>query len=428
MKWLKARHLARGSNSIQDVKSRLLKTFSVIALSSSFVVFLTFSLYLVYNEDQQTQQHLAAFESVAITHYSLEQVGTAKISPNVYAYYNEQFLPDELKTQLPYELGRVTRYKPFSENGFMVLHTRFVDDTGIERSLYLSVGSRALDFGDDNWDTLLLTAMTLMLLLIAFLRFSLQRMFDGLMSPISDLSAQLAKQSDHDFSVSERAIDEVQMLTERLNDYNQMKNRLMKQERMFANYASHELKTPISIVLGAANLQSMKDDKNFQQKQRDRIINAATGMQDTVEVLLNIVKQENANQTRTLYDYTVETLSLDKSLSKLNSDVTFNMNVEEGTRLNMPHTVMNILLKNLVENAIRFTQKGHIHVEITSDSIDVTDTGTGLNELGASNTEHGLGLLIVRRLCKSYGWSFLLENREKGGCVARLVCLSSDTN
>ncbi|MCZ8498782.1 hypothetical protein O9929_15125 [Vibrio lentus] len=58
-----------------------------------------------------------------------------------------------------------------------------------------------------------------------------------------------------------------------------MKDRLAKQEMMFAKYASHELKTPIAIVLGAAELQAMKpNDPAFQTKQRERILGAANGM------------------------------------------------------------------------------------------------------------------------------------------------------
>ncbi|SON52567.1 sensor histidine kinase [Vibrio tapetis] len=427
MMWLKGHYLERGSNSIKDVKSRLLTTFSVIALSSSFLVFLIFSLYLVYNEDVQIQQHLKSFKQVAIEYYSLNKTDSAQISPNIMAFYTAESLPTALKSELPYDVNVVTRFRAFSEGGFMVYHTNFVDDSGEERALYLSVGSRDLDFGDDNWDTLLLTAMTLMLLLIAFLRFSLQRMFDGVMSPISNLSSQLANQTAHSFSVPHWAIDEVKLLSERLNDYNQMKDRLMKQERMFANYASHELKTPIAIVLGAANLQGMKDDQDFQLKQRNRIINAATGMQDTVEVLLNIVKQENAHDTSSSYPYSAGNILLDKSISKLAQGVTFTLDIADSTRLNLPYTVTNILLKNLVENAIRFTQSGHVRVSIAPDLIEVCDSGIGLHELSEQDTEHGLGLLIVRRLCDSYGWSFSLENREQGGCVAQLVRSNPET-
>ncbi len=61
-----------------------------------------------------------------------------------------------------------------------------------------------------------------------------------------------------------------------------MKDRLAKQEMMFAKYASHELKNRRkSGVIGAAELQAMKpDDPVFQASLfwQERILGAANGM------------------------------------------------------------------------------------------------------------------------------------------------------
>ncbi|WP_428794650.1 sensor histidine kinase [Vibrio nomapromontoriensis] len=394
-------------------------TFSVMALSSSFLVFLAFSIYLVVNEDNQIEHYLVSFEQVAIQHYALDSRDVASISPNVTAYYSQEALSDKLKAQAPYSLNEITRYDRLSEDGFLVFHTQFIDQSGTLRPLYLSVGMRAMDFGDDSWDALMLIALGLMLVLIAFLRFSLQRMFEGLMSPISDLSEQLRSGQSQDFIVPMHAIDEVKQLAAHLNSYNQMKDRLVKQELMFAKYASHELKTPIAIILGAANLQAMKDDRDFQTKQRNRIIHAADNMQATVEILLNIVKQENAEHKETFSPFSFSDIDLSKSLNKLSPDVKFTLQIADNTELNFPPAVLNMLLKNLVENAVRFTEQGEITVEILEQTITVRDSGCGVSM--HNETEHGLGLLIVNRLCASYGWTFSLSNNShQAGCTARL--------
>lgn len=149
----------------------------------------------------------------------------------------------------------------------------FIDQQGTEHPFYLSIGGRAVDFGDDSWD--LLISIALMLFLNGFLHFALKRVFDALMSPITALSKQLEAKKDRDFTVSKQAIDEVKPLTAHLNSYTQMKARLTKQEIMFAKYASHELKISIAVILGAVNLQAMKtDDYLLQQKPRERILKA----------------------------------------------------------------------------------------------------------------------------------------------------------
>lgn len=87
----------------------------------------------------------------------------------------------------------------------------------------------------------------------------------------------------------------------------------------------------------------------------------------------------------------------------------------------MSPAVIRMILKNLIDNAIRFTSVGSITVTVSNTKISVIDTGKGLE--GLPETDHGLGLLIVQRLCKSYGWTFeLIDNKaqQEQGCSAIL--------
>ncbi|MGF1764873.1 sensor histidine kinase [Aliivibrio kagoshimensis] len=419
MNWLLARLLKRKlGNSIDDVKKRLLFVFSVIALSSSFLVFFSFSLYLVLNEEKQLETLLTSFEQIGAEHYGFAVDKQTTLGTFVNAYYSERVLPLEIKNRLPLAEGEITRFRKFDADGFLVFHSTFVDKSGRVEPLYLTVGNRDVEFGDDGWEGLIFLSLGLMLCLIAFLRKTLSHAFGSLMSPISQLSEQLKANHQESFEVSKHAIDEIKLLTQHLNSYKQMKERLAKQEMMFAKYASHELKTPIAVVLGAANLQAMKEDPEFQQKQRERILTAANNMQATVEVLLNIVKQENVPRKRDLYPINVDTLQFEKHQAKLNSGVSIECLIEPDTQTNMPPSVLVMIIKNLLDNAIRFTHQGTITLSIETDTIKVTDTGSGLTD--NPDTEHGLGLLIVKRLCDSYGWHFNLSNQSEGGCCAKL--------
>lgn len=421
----------RRGNSINDVKLRLWITFSTIAITTSFVVFLAFGLRLVMFEESQIEKLLASFKQVAINHYQLVQEPFSELSEHVSVYYGDSQFDETISAMRPFRLNDFTKNYSFTdfepnigpENGLVVYHFNFDYQDEIIPT-YITVSAIAIDFGDDNWDALLGISMLLIVFLITVLRFSLKRVFDGLMSPITDLTEQLAEKDDAEFTTSERATDELKLLASHLNSYKKMKERVSKQELMFAKYASHELKTPIAIVLGAANLQAMSEDPEFQAKQRERIIKAGDGMQETVEVLLNIVKQENAD-TSSLYDVNNCLPQLERYKDKLDSPVSLKVNIDEQMQINLPPAVLSIVIKNLVENAIRFTSKGEISVTISDQAISVRDTGKGLTD--AQETEHGLGLLIIRRICQSYGWQFGLVNNVDGrGCTAAMT-LSSKT-
>ncbi|WP_099608202.1 sensor histidine kinase [Vibrio coralliilyticus] len=438
MTWRKKWRQKRHGNSIESVKFRLMIHFSAIALTTSFLVFFAFSIGLVLQEEEQLEDHLRSFQQVAIKHYQLEQVPMSYLSKHVIAYYGESYLSDAVKRMKPFAPNQVKRdyhineikrdIKPnipdflldsYDLHGYVAFYFEF-EYQGAVIPTYLAIDSFALDFGDDNWDTLMGISMLLMVFLLLVLKASLKRVFAGLMSPISTLSEQLAEKKDQDFDVPEQAIDEIKQLTRHLNGYKQKKERLAKQELMFAKYASHELKTPISVVLGAANLQNMKSDTDFQARQRERILKAATGMQETVEVLLNIVKQENANRNDQYFDVVEKDIVMERYRQKLQPGVDLTLEIETGCQINLPMSVLNMVLKNLIENALRFTEQGEISVIIDSHSIKVTDTGSGLSD--KPETEHGLGLLIVNRICQSYGWKFELQDSPKQqGSLAQMT-------
>jgi len=409
-----------------------MRTFAVIALVSSCVVFFVFSLRLVWQEEAQIESHLKSFKGVAEQFYKrLSPEGSLKLSDNVTAYYGEGDFTDQLKKLPPMALDTVDRQRfeiRLSKNdilipGVVVYHFSF-EDQGNNIPTYIAISSFDMDLWDDSWGVLMATSTLLMLGLIIVLRITLKRVFDQLMAPIENLSTQLSKHESDNFHVPTNTVDELQMLTSHLNSYSKMKDRLSKQEMMFAKYASHELKTPIAIVTGAAELQAMKpSDLAFQTKQRNRILGAANGMSATVEILLNIVKQENSSTEKTLTAIDEAAIDLSKYRTMLAPGVELLLNIEPDTTLNMPLPIVNMVLKNYIENAIRFTTQGKITVIIHSNTISVTDTGAGLSD--DTKTEHGLGLIIVNRIGDSYGWtSTLIDNAQSdtslhpAGCTA----------
>lgn len=68
---------------------------------------------------------------------------------------------------------------------------------------------------------------------------------------------------------------------------------MIEQEHTFSRYASHELRTPLTIIHGASHLLQHDQSPDFQQRQQQRIIKAAADMQNTVDALLSLVKQES---------------------------------------------------------------------------------------------------------------------------------------
>ena len=95
--------------------------------------------------------------------------------------------------------------------------------------------------------------------------------------------------------------------------------------------------------------------------------------------------------------------------------------VESEPNIHATDAIMNMLIGNLIRNAIAATSSnGKVHITLTDSQISIEDEGEGLQEQYNPNG-HGLGLLVVEDLCNRFEWDFELKNRPTGGCVAQII-------
>ncbi|MFU8832439.1 MAG: sensor histidine kinase, partial [Wenzhouxiangella sp.] len=98
-----------------------------------------------------------------------------------------------------------------------------------------------------------------------------------------------------------------------------------------------------------------------------------------------------------------------------------------------PERVLAIIFQNLLRNALTFTDKGEVSVHIDAHSVSIRDTGCGMTETelervfepfyrahDRSNEGYGLGLAIVSRLCRRFGWPLEVESELGEGTVFRV--------
>jgi signal transduction histidine kinase len=99
--------------------------------------------------------------------------------------------------------------------------------------------------------------------------------------------------------------------------------------------------------------------------------------------------------------------------------------------LHAPPRVFAVMVGNLIRNACLYTEQGSVTVEVESDKVRVTDTGSGMSEEDlerafqtfyrgsrTGDKGHGIGLAIVRRIADRYGWDVGLESTLGKGTTA----------
>lgn len=214
---------------------------------------------------------------------------------------------------------------------------------------------------------------------------------------------------------------------------------MVERERRFTADAAHELRTPLAALKAQAHVaQSAKDEARRQKA----IQNISAGVDRTaklVEQLLTLARLDppHAETRRDLIDVSrtcgeiLEAFALEAEAKRL----TLSLHAPSGAWMQGDAAAIAILIRNLVDNAIRYSPEGgEVTVTVTDhDSaviLSVADHGPGIPEDqqqavferfyridGSKADGSGLGLSIARRVAELHHADIKLANREGGGLL-----------
>ncbi|TQM13052.1 signal transduction histidine kinase [Pseudoxanthomonas sp. 3HH-4] len=192
-------------------------------------------------------------------------------------------------------------------------------------------------------------------------------------------------------------------------------------ERDFTGSASHELRTPVTVITGAIELLEQSDLSAEDVKAVDRIRRATLEMKSTIEMFLCIAREADDG----LYDeqFPVAPLvsrAIDQQRYLLNGKrVEVDVESLAAPVVRGHPQAFLIAVTNLVRNAFEQTPggQGPITVLLKQHELLVTNRLGGdevgrLTPAGLVSNGHGLGLGIVQRLCERNGWEFSLHVDE----------------
>lgn len=205
-------------------------------------------------------------------------------------------------------------------------------------------------------------------------------------------------------------------------------------ERRFTRDASHELRTPLTVIRVASDILAADPELPDRSKRAvGRIQRAGHDMQSVIDaffILARDAEVEAESERFDVHEVVDDEVELARSLLG-NKPVELVVRDEGGPAVDAPRRVLSLMVGNLLNNAVRFTEAGRVEVLLTPDRIEVRDTGVGMSHetlakafdpfyrLDRDRTEGmGIGLSIVRRLGERFGWPVELESVLGEGTVA----------
>ena len=436
--------LLNRTSSAVSLPQKLLIYFSAIALMIGLTIYIFMLSLMQWIEDEVNQHELEASAPFAISLFQQGAKQPLQIGLHVQAFYSHDYIPEAYGDLSQFPSGfsgevvdrdktgflhEIFSFKLFendaqsSEKELFLYRSEFLLD-GSMQPLFLIMPADNVELSDDEWQSINLFVLGFICVLFLLFGFAIHRLSQRLVAPVEQLVKQLKSPAENpQFVVPEQSAAEFSQLSQSLNDYRQQNEMMIKQEQAFARYASHELRTPITVISGAAKLQEQNNTPEFQARQRDRIQRAAYEMQNTVDALLSIVKQEKGtanNDARTVECAEIEQIIAPLLIAATTKNVSLSLKFMQAPKIKPTPSVLRMLLSNIINNAINASDSGEIVITVDAQQIDITDKGRGLSALESRNeNSHGLGLLIVDNLCQRYQWQFSLIDIEPKGCRAR---------
>lgn len=415
---------ARLFSDVQSMTGRLALFFSLVSAVIGFFCFAMITAVMYWVEDRVSERRIHIDRDAAVAMF---QAGTArgsiKLDAITYAYNDLDLVPAKV---IPYIQGKEHYLdeigtEPDSE---MVL-LEYYQDRGTRLPIVVissidRVETPPLEF--TFVITLVLLLVTVLVLLFGRL---LQRLSASLIQPVNALNQQLERhQGDPSlqFSMPKGAAKEFTLLADKLNEYREQADKLLKREQAFARYASHELRTPLTVIKGSGGLLARSSQTPFEKRQVKRIKDASNQMSAMIDTLLSLVRYERNRDSAPIRTVTSQEISDIVALNQAQADLkslTIEVVVHGSPHTRASRATLIIVLGNLLRNAIAASQNGPIQVIMTQTSLMVVDDGAGLTPTPNANG-HGLGLLIVDDLCQRYQWQFKLHNQPQGGCCASI--------
>jgi len=290
-----------------------------------------------------------------------------------------------------------------------------------------------------RWAVLAGIAMAVVTLLMAWVG------SNRLVRPLSSLAAAIARlqpeRSGQRLQVDARGSVELEVIAGSVNDYLERNERFVAREQAFIGAASHELRTPMAVISGAAELaleQPGLPPRAQQQLQRVRA--TALGVEQLIQLLLMLARDPArlaALSEPVALEQLLPEIAADHEHLAAGKELAVETAALAACTILAPVGVVQAAVGNLLRNAMENSDRGVIRMMLAPRAVvTIEDPGHGMNPeevaaayakvaRGERNMGAGIGLELIGRLCEHLGWKLDIHSGPERGTRVTLDMGSS---
>ena len=253
-----------------------------------------------------------------------------------------------------------------------------------------------------------------------------------------------------------RQREEIQRLATSLEDANKRLVKLDKEKSEFLSIATHQLRTPMTVVKGYISMILEGAFGAFSDKAKEAIAKVYTSNERLIKLIDDLLNISRIERGKMDYDFQV------LPLEKLVGDVILELKPvaeRKGLKINWQEPVglpkikfdeskMRQVVLNLIDNAVKYTEKGEIDAKLEKINgkirLTIKDTGAGLakekipllfkkysrvetkSPYGKHTQGMGLGLYVAKRIIDDHKGKIWAESEGEGKGSAFFVELPAD--
>ncbi len=255
-----------------------------------------------------------------------------------------------------------------------------------------------------------------------------------LSEPIAELSDELSR-----ISPEQRGIklgqrfgdDEVGKIAAAFDSYSEKMDHYVEKQMAFAAMASHELRSPLTIVQTSADLIASRSRDGSITPQLEKIERAAANMANLIHALLAVTRDTPAADAvqsvslRPLVEEILDAMGPEISAKQLRID----NRLTPADQVHADPALLLVVLTNLIRNAVKHSDRNSIEIGMTGATLSIIDHGIGIDEAtlqdifdfgfrGSNSQGYGVGLYISKLVCDYLDWELVLRPGPEGGIIA----------
>ncbi len=231
--------------------------------------------------------------------------------------------------------------------------------------------------------------------------------------------------------------DEINRVSEKFNEVFEKIHKQTLSLKDFVTNASHELKTPLMSM--STEIDYALKTKGYEQG-LDNLKQQLKWMNTLLETLVTISRLEALETlSKEQTDISELTDMVIHDVQKIHHEkqITLTTHIQKNVSKKVHKNSRSIIIKNILENAYKFTPEGwKIDVTLDDKKLVIKDTGKGISthdlehirerfrQADKSKTDtksFGLGLYLVKLLVEKHGWKIEMSSKVGKGTVCTIM-------